>query len=314
MGDDERDLERALEEHARRIFNAPTEQERKKAERELAEHIARPKLTDDLDQLAREFEIRLKRAATLLPDTPAEYRVAFAPFLDRMATIPPHDKWTVEPWDLWTQHMVKFSFAYGVEPLCAMLGLKVFGLINPSPEIFEELTSDPDEIERARKTREFVERVEADVVSCVQLAFKYFLEALRGRLGAVLDQTLHEIAIRAISEIEQELNNPGEKNTPRLRKFVLNEWARVEKVRLGMPTPGAPTFGTKEEVEALIDEAQEKLKPLKMDQNKNAVRQYINANYPAVRCSSGQQLNRLLKKFGLEWKFQKIEQIEQNSK
>jgi len=133
--DDERDLEQVLEEHDRRIFEAPTEAERKKAEIELNEHVARHKLTDDLDKIAREFEIRLRRSATVRPDMPAEYREVFEPFLKRVAAIPPLDKWTVPPGlELWTQHMVYFCFQYGAEPLFALLGLKAFALIAPSPE------------------------------------------------------------------------------------------------------------------------------------------------------------------------------------
>jgi len=313
MRENERDLEQALEEHMRRIFNAATEQERKKAERELAEHIARPRLTDDIDQLARDFEIRLKRACAFPPDTPAEYKEAFAPFLERVATIPPPDKQKVIGWDLWTQHMVHFSFQYGVEPLCAQLGLKVFGLVSPPPEAFTAITDDRDDIERARKRREIVERVEMDAVRCVQLALESFVEALRGRLGFVLDQTLNEVALTAIDELEPTLVSVNKDSVRRLRALVLDEWQKVEKVRLGVPLPGAPTFSTKEEFEALIDEAQARLKPLKMDRNKTAVVQYINANYLTVRCGSVYQLNRLLKKFGLAAKFSK-DQTEQNSK
>jgi len=86
--EDEQDLERALEEHRRRIFEAPTEKERKKAERELAEHAARPKQTDDIGKIAREFEIRLKRLVSFPPDAPPEYKEAFAPFLKRVLEIP----------------------------------------------------------------------------------------------------------------------------------------------------------------------------------------------------------------------------------
>ncbi|MGH9938166.1 MAG: hypothetical protein ACREAM_18120, partial [Blastocatellia bacterium] len=67
-----------------------------------------------------------------------------------------------------------------------------------------------------------------------------------------------------------------------------------------------PTL-TKEECEALIDEAREKLKPVELDQRKNAVVEYISAHHPAVRCSSVKQLNRLLEKFGLESKFNERE-------
>src|SRR5262249_23565227 len=154
--------------------------------------------TDDLEKIARDFEIRLKRAASLPPGATQEYREAFAPFLERVATIPPHDKWEVPAWDLWTQHMVRFSFAYGVEPLCALLGLKVVGLRSPTPDIFEEVTFDLDDAERARKTRELVERVTTDVVKVVQVAIGHFLDALCGRLGSVLDETLNEVAVRAI--------------------------------------------------------------------------------------------------------------------
>jgi hypothetical protein len=309
--DDERDLARILEEHARRLFNAPNEQERKKAEREIAEHIARPELTDDINQLAREFEIRLKRAATLPPDTPAEYREAFTPLLERVAAIPPLDRWETPVWDLSTQHMVRFFFAYDVEPLCALLGLKAFGLIEPSHEYFKAATADPDDIERARKTREFVEHVETDVVKIAQRAFGHFIEALRGRLGSVLDETLYEIAVRAISELEAELNTTGEKHVVRVREHVLKERTKVEKVRLGTPGVG-PRALTKEVFEAMIDQAQAALRPHKMDQTKNSVLTYINNNYPAVRCGSVYHLNRLLKKFGLEGKF-RPEQTEQNS-
>lgn len=304
MKRDERDLERALEEHGRRIFDAPTDAERKRAERELAEHIARPKQTDDLDKIAREFEIRLKRAFAFPPDTPAEYTEAFTPFIERMATIPPPDKQEIIGWDLWTQHMVLFSFQYGIEPLCAQMGLKVFDLLSPPPAVFAAATDDLDDIERARKRREFVERVEADVVKVVRRALDLFVEALRGRLGSVLDETLSEIALRAIDELAPELNNVGEKDATNLRRLVFKEWEKVEKVRLGTPPPGAPTFNTKQEVEALIDEAQARLQPAGMDQIKTTVLQYINKHYPAVRCSSIKQLNRLLKKFDLEHKFE----------
>jgi hypothetical protein len=231
--DDERDLERALEEHARRIFNAKTEQERKKAEKELAEHVARPKQTDDLDKIAREFVIRLKRSASLPPGATPEQEEAFAPFLESVAAIPPHDKWHVEGFDLWTQHMVNFYFQYGAEPLCALLGLKALTLINPAPEIFTAATDAPDDIERARKTRLFVEYVTEDVVRIVQKALEYFLEALSGRLGSVLDETLHEIALRAINELEPELNTVGKEDVRRARGLVLDQWAKIEKVRLG---------------------------------------------------------------------------------
>src|SRR5262245_61479910 len=303
MGD-ERDLERAAKEHWLRMTNAKTEQERRKAERELAEHIARPGLTDSIEELARTFEIRLKGSATLPPGTPAEYRGGFAPLLERMATIPPSDKWQVEPWELVTQHMVKFHFAYGIEPLIAQLTLKVFGEIAPSPKVFAAATADSDDIERARKTREFVEGVGEVIDEIAGRAIVHFVEALRGRLGFVLDQTLSEITVRAIDELEAELNSEGEKHAARLRKFVLDEWTKVEKVRLGTPSAGAPSL-TKEAFEALIDEGQAKLKPLKMDQNKTAVVAYINDNYPAVRCGSVYQLNRILKKHGLEGKFQR---------
>jgi hypothetical protein len=236
--DDERDLERTLEEHRRRIFEAPTDAERKKAERELAEHVARPKQTDDLDKIAREFEIRLKRAASLPPGATPEQREAFAPFLERVATIPPHDQQEVIGWDLWTQHMVHFFFQYGVEPLCAQLGLKVFGLLSPPPEVFVAATADADDIERARKRRAFVEFVEADVIQVVGKAIEYFPEALSGRLGSVLDETLHEIALRAIDELAQELNTVGKEDVRRARALVLDQWTKIEKVRLGTPAHG----------------------------------------------------------------------------
>lgn len=301
--DDERDLERALEEHRRRIFNAPTEQERKKAERELAEHIARPGLTDDIDQLARDFEIRLKRALAFPPGTPAEYKEAFAPFLERVAAIPPYDKWEVVGWDLWTQHMVHFFFQYGAEPLFASLVLKVFGLLSPPPEVFEASTADDDDIERARKRREIAERIETDAVRVVQRAIDNFVDALRGRLGSALDQTLDEIAIKAIDELEAGLISVNKERVRELRELILSEWQKVEKVRIGVRM-GSPTFDTKEAVEALIDEAQASLKPSKLDWNKTTVVAYINANYPSVRCGSVKQLNRLLRKFGLEHKFE----------
>jgi hypothetical protein len=311
MQDDERDLEQALEEHRRRIFEAPTEAERKKAERELAEHIARPGLTDDIDQLARAFQIRLKRGVAFPPGTPAEYKAAFAPLLERVAAIPHYDKWEVPAWDLWTQHMVKFSFAYGIEPLIAQLTLKAFAHIAPSPEVFAAATDDADDIERARKTREFVEVIEAAVNEIAQRAIGHFLDALRGRLGSVLDQTLNEIIIKAIDELEAELNNTGEKQATRLRKVAFDEWAKVEKVRLGTPGQGAPAL-TKEVFEALIDEAQARLRPMNMDQTKTAVVAYINNNYSAVRCGGVKQLNRMLKKFGLDHKFP-VENRGQNS-
>lgn len=302
--DEESDLARKLEEHARRIFNAPTEAEKKKAERELAEHIARPKQTDDIEQLAREFEIRLKRAARLPPGATPEQREAFAPLLERVAAIPPFDKWHIVGFDLWTQHLVKFSFDFGVEPLAALLSLKALGLICPPPEVFTAATAGADGIELARKRRAFVEAVEADVVRVVLKARKYFAEALSARLGSVLDETLHEIALRAIDELEPELNIVGKDDVRRARQVVLDEWTKIEKVRLGTPAPGAPTL-TKEVFEAMIDDAQEKLRPAKMDQNKTAVVLYIKENYPAVRCGSVVQLNRLLKKHGLEGKFPK---------
>jgi hypothetical protein len=311
--DDEGDLERALEEHARRIFDAPTEQERKKAEKELAEHIARPKQTDDIEKIARDFVIRLKRAASLPPGATPEQREAFAPFLERVAAIPPYDEWHVEGFDLWTQHMVRFSFDYGFEPLAALLGLKVLTLIIPAPKIFAAATDDPDDIEGARKRREVVEFVQADVIRVVGKAIEYFPAALSGRLGTVLDETLHEITLKAIDELEPELNTIDKEDVRRARRLVLDEWTKIEKVRLETPPPGAPTFNTKEEFEALIDEAQASLKPSKIDQNKTAVLAYINANYPAIRCGSVYQLNRLLKRYGLEGKFSK-DQTEQNSK
>ncbi|MGH9937153.1 MAG: hypothetical protein ACREAM_12950, partial [Blastocatellia bacterium] len=212
--EDERDFERRLEEHGRKIFEASTEQERKRAERVLHEHMARPGLTDNIEELARTFEIRLKRSFSFPPDTPAEYKEALAPLLERMVAIPPFDRWTAPAWDLVTQHMVQISFAYGVEPLLALLNLKVFELIVPPPEIFEELTADSDDIERARKTRQFVECVEIDVVRCVRLASESFVDALRGRLGTVMDQTLSEIAVTAITELESELNTVGERHAP----------------------------------------------------------------------------------------------------
>lgn len=300
--DDEQDLERALEEHARRIFNASNEQERKKAERELTEHIARPGLTDNLEELVRDFEIRLKRSATVRPNMPAEYREAFEPFLKRVAAIPPFEKWEVPAWDLWTQHMVKFSFAYGADPLFALLGLKAFALIAPSAEYFEAVTAAPDDIERARKMRAFVEAVEADVFRIVEVAAGRFVEALRGRLGVVLDETLGEIAVWALNELGAELKTTGEKHVAQVRDHILKEYTKVEKVRLGTPAPGAPTL-TKEVFEAIIDKAQADLKPHKMDQTKSAVVTYIKNNYPAVRCSDRKQLNRMLEKYGLEHKF-----------
>jgi uncharacterized protein YjbJ (UPF0337 family) len=228
---DERDLERALEEHARRIFEAKTDQERKRAERELAEHVARPELTDDIKQLAREFEIRLKRAASTWPGATPEYKEAFAPFLERVAAIPPLDKWNVPAWDLWTQHMVKFSFAYGIEPLLALLALKAFGLIAPSNEYFEAVTAGADDIERARKTQMFVEAVEADVTRIAGAAIGRFLMALRGRLGAVLDDTLSEITVGAMDELKGKLKTVGEKHASQardhitqVRDHILKEW------------------------------------------------------------------------------------------
>lgn len=82
-----------------------------------------------------------------------------------------------------------------------------------------------------------------------------------------------------------------------VRDHILKERERVERVRLGTPTPGAPAL-TKEVFEALLDEAQAELKPLNMDQTKTAVLAYINNNYPSIRCGSVKQLNRLLQKFG----------------
>jgi hypothetical protein len=262
----ERDLERSYEEHASRvfngIFNSPNEQERKKAERELAEDIARPGLTDNLAELARGFEIRLKRSATLPPGVTAEYREAFEPFLQRVAAIPPFDKWEVLTWDLWTQHMVQFFFAYGVEPLRALLCLKAFALIAPSDEYFEAVTGDPYDIERARRTREFVEKVESDFNKIVDKATGRFVEALRGRLGDVVDATVKEIVVSAINELEEELSTTGENHVARLRNDILKQWTKVEKVRIGTAAHGGNRSNTdlsrlKEHFDAQIDAVKE---------------------------------------------------------
>jgi hypothetical protein len=124
---DERDLGRLLDEFTRRHFQAETDVERKRVERELDEHIARPELivapelTSIVETLAREFEIRLKRASSPPPDLTPEYREAFGPFFGRMGNVPPTDQWEWRAFDLWTHYMVRFCFFYGAEPLRELL-------------------------------------------------------------------------------------------------------------------------------------------------------------------------------------------------
>lgn len=310
--DEERDLNELLAEFTRRRFEAKTDVERKRWEKELDEHIARPELelNGNVEEFARELEIRLRRASSPPMDMPPEWREAFGSFFERMGNVPPPDQWSWFAFDLWTHYVVRFFFVYGAEPLRELLAREAFWLIAPSVEYFEAARAASDDIERARKTRAFVEAVEGDVDEIVDLAIGRFAEALSYRLGAMLNDTLSEIALWALDNIKGELKTMGKERAPQARDRVaemrdhfLKRRMSVEKVRLGTPPPGAPTL-TKEEFEALIDEAQAALKPAKIGQNKTAVVACVNANYPAVKCSSVKQLNRLLKKFELEHKFQ----------
>ncbi|MCI0389110.1 MAG: hypothetical protein MOB07_10160 [Acidobacteria bacterium] len=252
MADDDnndRDLERVLEAFANRIFNASTKRERKKAEKELRNQIARPALTTDVEQMERELRIRLNERAALPPSTPEEYKKAFAPFLELLLEIPPPEQQNIGEITLTTQHMVRFRIEYGVEPLLAQIALKAFSMLCPAPGIFEKVVADPNKSEHARKTKEFIERLETDVLRCVTRATEEFVESLRGRLGSALDQTLNEIVIRAIKELEPTLNNVGNRAVKTLRKAVLGEWGDVEKVRLDTPAPGRPKGTTYEKLE-----------------------------------------------------------------
>lgn len=208
---DERDLGQLLAEFSRRQPQAKTDVERKRLEKELDEHIARPELitgpdmTSTVETLAREFEIRLKRASSPPPDLTPEYREAFGPFFERMGTVPPPDQWKWFPFDLWTPHMVRFCFVYGVEPLRALLARKAFWMIAPSIEYFEAARADDDDIERARKTRAFVDAVVMDIDAITDVAIGRFAEALSCRLSTVLDDALSEIALRAMDELKGSL-------------------------------------------------------------------------------------------------------------
>jgi hypothetical protein len=302
---DDRDLEQALEDYIQRIFNPRTERVRKKAEKALAEHTARPGLTDDIEKLVRDFEVRLKGLASLPPGTPPEYREAFSSFLEQVISIPSLEQHEVLDIKLMTQHLVYFQFIYGIEPLCALLGLKAFNSLSPSPSIFNQKTLDTDEAEQARKTQELVELVARDVNACVSHACELFEDALRGRLASVIVEVTNEVITRSINDLLPKLNNVGEKDIADLRKNTLKLWTGVEKARLDTPSQGPRTFRHREELEALIDEAQERLKSAGVDQNKTSFVGYINTHHPQVRCGSVKQLNRLLKNFGLEHKFPK---------
>jgi hypothetical protein len=321
---DQRDLGQLLADYTRRHFQAKTDVERKRLQRELDRHIARPELivkqelTRDVEILAREFEIRLKKASSPPPNLIPAYREAFRPFFERMGALPPPGQWEWFAFDLWTHYMTRFYFVYGAEPLRELLAREAFRLIAPSIEYFEKATAAADDVERARRTRAFVEAVEADVDLIVEEALRRFAVALGYRLGAVLNETLDEVALAALDEMKGQLRTIGERlaaesrdRVAEIRDHILKERMRVEKVRLGTPAPGAPTL-TKEEFEALIDEAQAALRPLNMSTTRTAVVAYLNNNYPAVRCGGVKQLKRLLDKFGLEHKFP-VENRGQNS-
>jgi len=307
----ERDLNELIAEFTRRRFEAKTDAEREQWEKELDEHIARPKLeiNGNVEEFAQELEIRLKRASSPPMDMPPEWKEAFGPFFERMGNVPPPDQWQWFSFELWTHYVIRFYFVYGAEPLRALLEREAFWLIAPSVEYFEAARAASDDIERARKTPAFVEAVEGDVDAIVDLAIGRFAKALSYRLGAILNDTLSEITLWALDNIKGELKTMGKERIAQARDRVtemrdhfLKRRISVEKVRLGTPPPGAPTL-TKEEFEALIDEAQAALKPADMDQTKTVVLAYINKHYPAVKCGSVKQLNRLLKKHGLEHKF-----------
>lgn len=286
---------------------------KKQAEREISQHAARPGLTElpsELDSTfwskwedhVSDFWERWELLKQLPPGTPQEYQDAFNPIIEKNVSIPPPEQQNVIEFTLWTQHLVHFGFAYGEECIDALLWKSVHSRLSISPEQFNRKTSDSDDIERARKVRELVERHEADVTLCVSRAKEMFLDALRGRLGSVVIEACNECAIRAIDELLPKLHNDCEVSPSTLRESELKWWAGVEKARFDTRL-GPRTFKSAEDVEALIDEACEKLKPAGLENNKTAVLQYINRHYPTIRCSSVKQLNRLLKKFGLTGKF-----------
>ncbi len=307
--DEKRDLEQAIEGFQQREFNAQTKQEKNKVRRELASHIARPELTDNLEDLVRNLEVRLKSAAaSLLEGAPPAYREAFLPLLEKLVSISSPDQQEKVSYHLWTQHLVYFRFVYGMEPLRAILGLKAFGALRLPPEAFEAATFDSDEAERARKTQEITTTFEGVVDGCVSHASDLFVDALRGRLGSVIEETANEVMIRAISA---ELpDDDVEKRVAKLRSHAFDLWQDVEKMRLGIRPQGPYTFQHREELEVLIDQAQEKLKPAGLDHVKKTVVAFINEHYPQVRCGSVKQLNRLLDKFDLHHKFPEAKEKE----
>lgn len=196
--------------------------------------------------------------------------------------------------------MVQFHFTYGIETLTALLGLGAFARLSPSPNQFQRIVSDPDSNEQAMKTNQLVGAVVSDVTKCVDGACKMFEEALRGRLGTVVNQTIDEIIVRSIEGQLLRLTNVRDIRPADLRNSVLETWQGVEKVRIGTPAQGAPTFKSAEEVEALILEAKENLAPSGLENNKTAIVEYIKHHYPSIRCGSVKQLNRLIEKFELK--------------
>jgi hypothetical protein len=301
MEKDQSDFERELEEGRQRLFNPKTYSKQRKT---IAHHAARPGLTDSLEEIYKHFLFRLTHMQKMPPDTPKEYCETFEPMVRRNTQVPLRHKLGKMNYDLWTQHFVHFNFSYSPEFLRAILWHTLFLRIAPDPEVFfAALQEGFKEMARNDIKQQIADGVESDVSKCVELAFQSFVEALRGRLGTIVTDTCDELAITVIEKLSaQLLLGPG-MDIAKMREMRLREVEEVEKARLNTPSPGAPTFQSKEEVEALIDEAKEKLKPARLENNKTVIVKYINEHYPSVRCSSTKQLNRLLDKFKLHHKF-----------
>lgn len=233
-------LQQAIEDFARRLLSAKSEREKKRVKKELDEQIARPILIDDFEKAIREFETRLKGLSAFPPGFPSEYQMAFSPLVERLAEVPPHEMEHIEEWDLWTTHMARFQIQCGAESLSALLQLKAFELRRPSQKEFEDETFDSDDIERARKTRECVDRVEREVIGLCIRASRGFIDALRGRLNTLVEATMDEALINAINEGIPNEDKESKQKLAGVRDLKIAQANSVEKVRLGTRSQSRP--------------------------------------------------------------------------
>lgn len=297
-------FEKRIEEKWKSLGNPKT---RAKANQEINRHAAHPGLVEIPAEIAQQFQERIQfmRKHPFPPDTPQEYVDSFLPLVEHYFSIPPIEDQHVISFDLWTQHLVLFTFAYGEECINSFLWKQVFTLLSLPPDFFLECVNGdlPDGTDKAEAIRAIVKIIDKDVLICYERALEMFVEVLRSRLGTIVVDTYQECAIRAINELRAELTFGDSLNLPKLRQTLLKGWTGIQKVRLETPPPGAPTFKTAQEFEILLDEAQEKLATLGLEYSKTAVVEYINRHHPNVRCSGTRHFNRLIDKFGMAHKF-----------